>query len=412
MVYSLTYEEEVVEYEEPAPDLEPPSIELTGAADDEVEQFSVYFDPGALANDLVDGYVPCHRVDDLGALDTSHMTGTGEPYILMYRATDAAGNAAEVQRRVTVVSPCLAPSYACSGGAVEEAWTCATCEAETCLCLTVIEEEEEVATVEEFVPAVDSEDPELTLLGDGELAQTSDGVMVMLHVLQLNDAGEEVINTPPELQLVGPAEVYVGQGLGYAACQDGVSLNASCDRGASATDAEDGNLDAVVLACSPDGVSYKFIKKGVQGCAIDTRIPEPHQQRYGHIAKPHQQRYGHIAEPHQQSSMECATRDLLRMSGAVTPDVTPPAITLRGAPRLRLAYGAAVQNLSLLPCAQQGDTIGCYAVALDDTDGDISDQITVAMATSSTGDVCSIDLVPSASCFPAIYTYEYYAADQ
>jgi hypothetical protein len=44
----------------------------------------------------------------------------------------------------------------------------------------------------------------------------------------------------------------------YAVCTASSPLSAVCDRGAAAADAEDGNLEARVLACSPDATRYRW----------------------------------------------------------------------------------------------------------------------------------------------------------
>eukprot|EP00854_Cymbomonas_tetramitiformis_P003754 gene3755-4695_t len=275
---ALEYEEVVVEYEEPEPDFAPPVITLTGDAMVEVEQFSTYTDSGAVANDLVDGAVRCWRVDDLGTeLDTSEVTPAGAPHVLVYRAEDASGNGAEEQRQVAVVSPCVDPSYLCDRDSTEDPILCATCSASgdgqaeewTCLCLASFETGNNVE-VEEFVPVADVTPPVLTLLGDGGDINRTRAAAQSIDIPE-----EEVaVNELPAVHLTGPATIQVDQGAGYGACFEGAALSTICDRGATATDVEDGNLDSMVTACSTDGVDYKFEKKGLTGCShIDTNIP-------------------------------------------------------------------------------------------------------------------------------------------
>eukprot|EP00959_Pyramimonas_sp_CCMP1952_P414329 8681030-Pyramimonas_sp.AAC.1 len=80
-------------------------------------------------------------------------------------------------------------------------------------------------------------------------------------------------NTPPELRLVGPAVVEVEQFASYTRCTEFSKLSDVCDRGATATDAEEGDLTARVLACTPDGVRNRFAKRGVAACGVDTASP-------------------------------------------------------------------------------------------------------------------------------------------
>ena len=77
-------------------DTTPPSIVLNGEADVTVPAGSAFADPGATANDLVDGIVP---VVVQGAVNTA----TPGTYTLTYTATDAALNRGTAVRRVTVV---------------------------------------------------------------------------------------------------------------------------------------------------------------------------------------------------------------------------------------------------------------------------------------------------------------------
>jgi hypothetical protein len=90
-------------------------------------------------------------------------------------------------------------------------------------------------------------------------------------------------NTPPALALTGPEEVEVTQFQSYTACTKFSRLTDVCDRGAAATDVVDGNLDDRVLACSPDGIKYKFSKKGVSMCPINTEVTNCHPMLKVHM---------------------------------------------------------------------------------------------------------------------------------
>jgi hypothetical protein len=56
--------------------------------------------------------------------------------------------------------------------------------------------------------------------------------------------------SPPSIVLVGPSILTVPYGYNYAACPTSAALSISCDRGATASDAVDGDLTLRVLACA------------------------------------------------------------------------------------------------------------------------------------------------------------------
>ena len=70
----------------------PPTITLSGLASVQIERDQPYLEPGAVAEDEIDGLVETTIEGEVG--DTA-----GE-YTLVYRATDAAGNTAEARRTV------------------------------------------------------------------------------------------------------------------------------------------------------------------------------------------------------------------------------------------------------------------------------------------------------------------------
>ncbi|KAK3276613.1 hypothetical protein CYMTET_15331 [Cymbomonas tetramitiformis] len=373
----------------------PPSITLHGSADTQVLQQDIYVDAGVSVQDVVDGtLIP--EVVGLDSVDTSEPTVEGHPFIITYSATDSSGNLAAVERRVEVTPLCAIPSFLCHdlsddlGEAV-----CATCvaleenpppsnssaalanstEGFSCICLSpvVLGEEVEEELTSTYIPVNDTLAPIMQLRGDGQLAVTTAGQLVMIHTILVgdqfsdpgvdaedevdgnitsrvtsfgasaintsiptaedapyiityyvqdaagNDAPElrrrvyvanpctapetpcedgtcseaglclaflqeeedgEEGNTAPLITLVGPAALRVYKDAGYGRCPDQAPLDATCDRGASAVDDEDGVLDQEVLACSPDGVSYKFVKKGVEACEVDTTRPGEYEVHF------------------------------------------------------------------------------------------------------------------------------------
>ncbi|KAK3236708.1 hypothetical protein CYMTET_53167 [Cymbomonas tetramitiformis] len=156
--------------------------------------------------------------DGFSTVDTSVITPADAPYVITYDVQDAAGNPAPtVRRRVYVTNPCGAEEFPCVDGS---------------------------CSVSQLCQSIDFEEPE----------------------------EDVVVNHVPVITMVGSAEVEIEQFRPYTKCTPESPLAAVCDRGATATDPEDGNLDALILACSPDGKSYKWAKKGVEGCAVDTSI--------------------------------------------------------------------------------------------------------------------------------------------
>ena len=51
--------------------------------------------------------------------------------------------------------------------------------------------------------------------------------------------------------------------------------------GATAVDAEDGNLAALITACSDDFVKYKFDKRGIQNCGVDPNVAGVYNITFG-----------------------------------------------------------------------------------------------------------------------------------
>jgi hypothetical protein len=92
IIAALEYDADDDEPELP-PDTAPPVITLFGASRVEVAQLAEYVDEGAWVLDSVDGGYAV-RGDGLAALDTSLPTAPLRPFVVTFRAVDAAGNAA------------------------------------------------------------------------------------------------------------------------------------------------------------------------------------------------------------------------------------------------------------------------------------------------------------------------------
>jgi hypothetical protein len=162
-----------------AEDTAAPVIRLLGDPSAEVAQRGVYADAGAVAEDPGNGFLPV-RVFGLEAIDTS--LPSAAPFRVTYTASDAAGNrAAPVHRSVTVVSLCAHPSYVCPGAS-----PCAVCEGAACLCLDDASgESQEPPRVGSFEVVPDLTPPVIRMrLGDDGLYGRVEGVEFVFHVVR------------------------------------------------------------------------------------------------------------------------------------------------------------------------------------------------------------------------------------
>ncbi|KAK3274238.1 hypothetical protein CYMTET_17570 [Cymbomonas tetramitiformis] len=494
-VDALQYEE----YEpEASVDTDPPIITRDGEADVEVVQHTAFEDPGVSAFDERDGYVAVTATwtlnsQGLDAIDVHTPTQPGEPYILMYRARDAAGNEAQpVERHVAVVSPCASPSFLCEDGA-----TCARCSWDgahgnfTCLCLSALDEQDD-PDVAAYEPPEDVTAPIIVLLGDGQHGFTDSGTWIMIHNLTLgshfDDPGVEAydledgdvtgsirsfglsaVNTdvatgddepyvvtysvadragneadaarrriyvydpcpggrtcgggqcgdtnglcptfslggeeepdeepavPPALALVGSARVTLPQGDAYVACTAESPVSSVCDRGATAWDELEGDLGALVLACSPDGERNRFEQRGVGGCSLDTGVAGVYPLTFevfnsAGAAAPAVVRNVTV-EPHCPpgeslclSGVGCSTQgvcveDLVasRSPEDAPPENAAPAIALR-VNEAAGSYVSVAQYSEYSQCAAGSEPTAASpcesgATAMDDEDGDLTGSV-------------------------------------
>lgn len=136
--------------------------------------------------DAVDGNLTA-RATSFGAaaVDTSAPTWPGQPFVVTYQSTDAAGNqAAAKQRRVAVVCNSTSLLAALSGRG-----------------------------------------------GSGKPYCSSQGGMCLGPLPASAAGGTGAATAPgPQLQLVGPAAVYVPVGQPYAACPFSPPADLLCDR--------------------------------------------------------------------------------------------------------------------------------------------------------------------------------------
>ncbi|KAK3279960.1 hypothetical protein CYMTET_12181 [Cymbomonas tetramitiformis] len=194
-------------------------------------QSEEWTDPGVAAHDDLDGDLSRSVTSfGLGAVDTAAETPADAPYVVTYQVQDAAGNAAvEVRRRVYVTNPC--------------------------------------ASEGERVCLMDLGNNVTCTVGQGSMCPSND------FDADPEDDTEEP-QLPPSITLIGPPAVSVEQGDVYAACPtEGGAMDLMCDKGAHAVDARDGDLTAIVVACTTDGVDNRYVNRGVLGCGVDTTQP-------------------------------------------------------------------------------------------------------------------------------------------
>ena len=76
--------------------------------------------------------------------------------------------------------------------------------------------------------------------------------------------------TLARVRLVGPPVVYIIQGDTYVACPQGAPTDATCDRGATATDSVEGDLTPLLDACA---ARARFSVIGLRACSLNTTAP-------------------------------------------------------------------------------------------------------------------------------------------
>ena len=153
-------------------------------------------DPGCDATDAVDGNLTSSVIKSVGAAgppDMTKPTSPDAPYEITFSVSNGGGLAAATAiRRLVVLQPCPGSLTLCVDG------SCA-----------------------EFCSAI----------GLGATAAA-----------QLNSPSSSPLNTPPTIELIGPVVVELSVGAAFQTCPPGAPLDAICDRGAFASDAEDGLL--------------------------------------------------------------------------------------------------------------------------------------------------------------------------
>ncbi|KAK3237082.1 hypothetical protein CYMTET_52818, partial [Cymbomonas tetramitiformis] len=248
-----------------------------------------------------------------------------------------------------------------------------------------------------------------------------------------------VADAPPNVTLrtssaVGSAYVEVKQHGTYEKCAERGEDRAEvlCEPGASAEDAEDGDLAARLLTCPPAScLSYgchghEWVTKGLSGCinttaevgtvfeiefvVFDSMVPAQKSTatRFVTITQPCPSGE-ELCSDMTCSPVSCAERDAVFASSV--DDTIPPAIELLQADPVRVIYGNAAAALVAQPCSSlsegsEGPPYSCLATASDDISGDVSPSISATQDLDCDGCSpagCSLQEVHQ--CFPGTYEY-------
>lgn len=175
-------------------------------------------DPGATAVDAIDGDLTSSiQSFGAGAVDTSIPTPPGKDfsYVVEYYVEDKSKNAAPVARRLIRIV-CPAPESYCVNPETNKP-TCTSrgvCGASSLLSFSS--------------------------------AQSSAASSPATSSVR---ASAPAAPTPPSISLLVPGIAYITGATIYDRCADNAAITEVCERGATAEDASDGNLDRQVLVC-------------------------------------------------------------------------------------------------------------------------------------------------------------------
>ncbi|KAK3260700.1 hypothetical protein CYMTET_30357, partial [Cymbomonas tetramitiformis] len=197
----LVAELDIYEEYDAAVDTDPPVITINGAEYVELLQMDTYSDAGASAYDVFSTRyvaVTTEGLDEVQqCLAEGCITDSEAPLRVQYTASDSSGNTANAAtRHVAVLAFCASPSYLCADSSPSAGRTCATCQdvdheagdgtvTSACSCeeFSVDFASAEVVSVESYEPTVDVTPPVLALLGDGQMAVTDSGIVLMIHTV-------------------------------------------------------------------------------------------------------------------------------------------------------------------------------------------------------------------------------------
>ncbi|KAK3289149.1 hypothetical protein CYMTET_3420 [Cymbomonas tetramitiformis] len=375
---------------------------------DGITPLSEVCDLGAEASDALEGdlmaYVTACSLDGTtnrfafkGVSGCGVHTGVAGLYTLVFSVVNSAGVGASAERNVTVLAPCPVGEALCLSGI-----TCST----QGLCMDDL---------------------------DRRVSETSDA------------QGNEQPTVKLVMTTAVPAPfVEVPQHQRYVSCAEEETVHAEvlCEPGATASDAEDGDLSAQVLSCPPASCievgcpGHEWAAKGLAGC-INTSAPVGTLFEVQFVvfdfAMPRQMasavRTVAIVQPcnsgetvcsdHTCSSIDCDLRDSMLADDA---DVNSPVVTLLQASQTRVVYGDAASAAAVQPScasaalsdglASTGSGVVCTVTAEDDRDLDVSGSLTAIQDTGCAA--CSASSCPVQQvhqCLPGTYGYIFTAFD-
>ena len=285
------------------PDITPPVITLLGDPVVSIELGTAYTDEGATATDNIDGILT-DQITTVNPVDT----GVEDIYTVTYNVSDAAGNEAGQVSRMVTVTPDITPPVI------------------TLLGDPVVSIELGTPYTDEGATATDNIDGDLT--NDIATVNPVDTDVAGIYIVTYNvsDAAgnrAEVTRTvsvtsditPPVITLLGDPVVSIELGTAYT------------DEGATATDNIDGDLTDHITTVNP----------------VDTDVAGIYTVTYN-VSDAAGNRAGQVSR-----------------TVTVTPDITPPVITLLGEPAVSIELGT--------PYTDEG------ATATDNIDGDLTNDI-------------------------------------
>lgn len=191
-------------------DTEPPAVTLIGAQEVTVECGTVFSDPGAQAEDTVDGNLTA-AIEVTGSV----VYGVPGTYTLTYRATDAAGNTGSATRTVHVADT-TAPTIALFG-ASSLVLACGS------------------PYVDPGITAADTCDTAVAVETSGAVDTATPGVYTLVYTAQdaaglTAQVSREVTvedNTPPTISLLGVSSLVLACGSLFT--DPGVTAADTCD---------------------------------------------------------------------------------------------------------------------------------------------------------------------------------------
>ncbi|KAK3269638.1 hypothetical protein CYMTET_21928 [Cymbomonas tetramitiformis] len=257
------------------------------------------------------------------------------------------------------------------------------------------------------------------------------------------EIGNEPVITLNMTRLVG---MFVGvpRFSQYSLCREGVAPTESalCDPGVEAEDPEDGNLAHKVLACPPADCldtgcpGHELAVKGLAGCldtgaevgsffkiafhVYDSDVPPNAAAvvtRTITIEPPCTEDENYCVEDGRCSAVACDHRAEVETAttALVDADTVAPVLVFLAEDQQVAPYGVPELAPPMRPCWSYEQREGCFALAWDMVDGDVSSTIHVAQMATPAGEylpmACSLQGIERATCIPGKYVYEYAAED-